>query len=280
MEKIWAAIVTAVLGPLLLYAVKELKKERDRRRREEETRKQLEAAALKSVPEAEVTYTVEETTVQYAFDENGDGTYIRTTVGIQATQWFKELSLPYEHVQTTPGGRLGEPTLDPLPGSTLPITLEDLERTDGKVTGKIFIRGDFSPRAAPQGYKLTQPFERGVCLTEEEALVAYKRDEWKTEYVGLRVGVPMNRLRILLARPASHSEASFGAVAFIEKSERPNQTETDRLRNLLKRENGGITLTVENPSLKHTYAVWWMPPKQKKKLASGTQSTPAASSPA
>jgi hypothetical protein len=218
---------------------------------------------LGNAKSVEYAYSVTEHEARVSFDEDGNGTYVRRVSGIVPRQTVTNLCIPYSFGIASPGGRLlGNPDAKELDGSELPAEVQEIELTDTQVTGVIKIAGTFHRGVTGEGFRLTQPFEKGCCLTRKQAQAAYKNDPWPMEYLAALVSVPTTTLRIVVEFPPSHHEMrpKPSAVVFVGDTETAYPLGVEALKGKVAFDAGVATLAIQDPKLGFRYGITWMPP--------------------
>lgn len=255
------ALVTGVLGAGSFWSYL---KERERRRLAEQQHRETERAVLRTGREGpvaqEAVYTVEKYAVSVVYGDDGHGSITKRWTNVRVKNPVQNLSVPFENWVVCPGGELLAPTVSEDDTSTHTVGLANVMRAAEKVTGSILVSGWLTPETA-ETFEMTNPFNKGYCLTREECETAYSGAPWKKEYASGSVSVPAKMLELEIRFPPSHRGMRRPeVVVFVGGTETVLSNATEQLRDSLTYEDGIARLVVASPAVGVSYAISWMPP--------------------
>ncbi|MBU8921028.1 MAG: hypothetical protein KOO63_04315 [Bacteroidales bacterium] len=189
-------------------------------------------------------------------------------IGVKAYQSFDNLRIPFIVGVEGPDAVFHEPTVKELPGSSLTVTLDKVEKftipnlNQSYIKGFIVINGHFSPETNPVSFERIVNCDRIYCMTKEEAVETYQHSDWKQEYSIVEANVPTDELVLTIEFPECMKEMNPGPspLVFIGDSEIVHQGETKRIISKFQFKDRIAQLQVESPILGLRYAITWMPP--------------------
>lgn len=208
------------------------------------------------------TYEIREFEAITRFDDAGNGDHTRRWIAVKTTQSINNLKISCKF-QLSPGAQGERPTVEELPGSQLSAHFDIVSQTETVVEGNIVLEGMITPDTGYVGFSARQQFVKAFCLTREEALAAYCRSAWQTEYAVSGVTVPAKVLRRSVHFPQSHSKLAPPpkAIVFLGDDEVVDSSETARVKDALTVLDDSATLVVHDPKMGRRYGISWMPPQ-------------------
>lgn len=203
--------------------------------------------------------TVERMEVVYDIDDSGSATQIWRWLGLRQSRAHLDLSIPYKLRVVGPDATVGNSVVRALTteGRTSPnVSFRVGSRKPGTVSGDIVIE---SPAVS---FEAEQRLLQAFCPTRAAMKAAFEDEEWKEEYVGFFVDMPIESLSMSIVFPAAFSnmKPEPRPVVFLGTGEKPHPSETQRCLTDFTFENNRATLGVEKPRLGLTYAISWTPP--------------------
>lgn len=267
MELIVAAFITGGFGIVSAIFANQRRRGAVAEKETAVAEKQKTETALEKFTEGiavEAAYSVKRVEIIIEFDNDGKGTQQKRWIKLQCTQSIQNLQIPFTYRLAAPGARLtGEIKGKELPGSTLAAEPREEERTDHASRGTILLAGQSGPTSGEISFFLEHGVKNAYCMTRQQALEAFKNDDWKQEYVTCGVQVPIEIVIVQVSFPPSHHNLHPVPipVAFISGTEMLHTPETLRLPDSFYYDGMVARLEVPEPKIGLSYAISWMPPE-------------------
>ena len=116
------------------------------------------------------------------------------------------------------------------------------------------------PEDPPFDYEIVTGFASGHLMSRAAVEEAYKNDNFKHEYYGVRIDVPVNVIELGVEFPAGFKAAELGATALYGKTEIVAEAEAARAAKALQHPSElQAKIRIEDPLLSYIYAIHWMP---------------------
>jgi hypothetical protein len=173
-------------------------------------------------------------------------------------------------------GRISETIYSPTPGSRIvrypyfvqdvdfgkPVFLDLKVKTEKASEFDVVIGEPLSQFDPSLDYEYATEIYKFCLMTREEVSQAYQGDEFRYEYISMKVAMPTDEAVVEVVFPQNYLAKTYPAV-FIGDSESRHGSELNRAIPGFQKTAGGARFVVIKPIVGFTYAIYWVSPTQK-----------------
>ena len=201
-----------------------------------------------------VSFTVE------ALD--GSATIRRSLQGIKVSGPIKIDQIPGSVAPGTRNGRIiKHPTFIRKVKFAKPVVLTQRVKNENLSVFDVVIRGSLTQSDPKLDFEYESSIARSFLMTREEVEKAYRNQDFKYEYISLRMEMPTDKACLEISFPNGYPVELFPGVFFGE-SESMHDSELNRVTKAkgFKKTRYGARFTVNKPVVGFNYIIYWVSP--------------------
>lgn len=193
-------------------------------------------------------------------DLDGSATIRRKLEGIKVSGPIKIDQIPGRIAPGTRNGRITKhPAFIQKVKFRKPVILTPRIQEDNLSLFDVVIRGSLTQSDPKLDFEYESSVTKSFLMTREEVDKAYQKQDFKYEYISLRMEMPTEKAELDISFPKGYPIEFFPGVFFGE-SESMHDSELNRVTKGFRTTNCSARFTVVKPVVGFNYIIYWVTP--------------------